>query len=207
MIRLIRFGLRLTVLLALAGLVYLGVTFVQVWQASRTDGASTAEAIVVLGAAQYNGRPSPVFQARLDHAADLYQRGVAPLVVVTGGRVVGDDLTEAAVAGGYLASRGVPADAVRRESYGASSYESMAAAARILRAEGADDVVLVSSPYHALRTEHIAEEVGLTGHASPATASPEQGREELEHLGRETVAVGLGRIIGHRRLMNLNPAG
>ncbi|MGH9182589.1 MAG: YdcF family protein [Acidimicrobiales bacterium] len=179
---------------------YIGVTFAQVWWASRHDGARAAQAIVVLGAAQYDGTPSRVLRARLDHAADLYQRGLAPVVAVTGGRREGDRATEASAAAGYLIGQGVPESALRLETSGASSWQSLAATARFLRREGIEEVLLVSSPYHALRTERIATEVGLHGHASPAPESPESTVGELVRMGRETLAVGLGRIIGYRRL-------
>ena len=97
-IRLLRMGLRLALLLVLLVVVYLVVTFVQVWQASTEDEAQAAEAIVVLGAAHYNGRPSPVLQGRLDHAVELYDAGLAPVIVVTGGRREGDTMCEAAAA-------------------------------------------------------------------------------------------------------------
>ena len=177
---------------------YFGVTFVQVWLASRADHAREADAIIVLGAAQYDGRPSPVLQARLDHAIALYEDGIAPVIWVTGGRLAGDRFTEASAGLSYLLQHGVPDDAVALESQGTSSWESLAATARYLRADGTTEVVLVSSPYHALRTEHIAAEVGLSGHASPAG-----GGNTVLRLGRETLAVGIGRIVGHRRLVDL----
>ena len=102
-------------------LVYVVVTFVQVWAASRENQAGKAGAIVVLGAAQYNGRPSPVLAARLDHALDLYHDGVAPLIVVTGGRQQGDRFTEATTGYNYLRDHGVPDDAIRKEVQGRST--------------------------------------------------------------------------------------
>lgn len=198
--RLVRLGL----LVGVAATVYLGFTFVQVFQASRRTVSQPAEAIVVLGAAQYNGAPSPVLQARLDHAVDLYERGLAPVVVVTGGGQPGDLATEASAGRSYLIRQGIPDAALRSEVQGTSSWQSLSAAARFLTREGINEVILVSSPYHALRTEHIAGEVGLDGHASPAPESPESGAFELVKMGRETLAVGLGRIIGHRRLVNLD---
>ena len=183
---------------------YFAFNLVQVWQASRDDGASRAGAIVVLGAAQYDGKPSPVLRARLDHAVELYERGLAPLVAVTGGRQPGDRATEASAAAGYLIGRGVPESSLRLESGGENSWQSLAATARFLQEEGVEEVILVSSPYHALRTEHIAREVGLHGHASPTTGGPERGVEEVLQMGREAVAVGVGRVIGYRRLVNLD---
>lgn len=183
--------------------VYFGVTFVQVWSASRASGPDAAQAIVVLGAAQYDGEPSPVLKSRLDHAVELFEAGVAPVIVVTGGNQPGDRFTEASAGDRYLQHHGVPASALRLETQGESSWESLAAAARFLREEGITDVVLVSSPYHALRTEQIAAEVGLDAEASPAEETAGLGSRSYR-LARETLAVGIGRLVGHRRLVDLD---
>ncbi len=204
MVRLLRLGVKVALLVVGAVVVYLGVTFVQVWQASRNDHVHPAQAIVVLGAAQYDGTPSPVLRARLDHAVELFERKVAPVVAVTGGRRAGDRATEASAAAGYLISRGIPESSLRLETSGVNSWQSLASTARFLQEEGIEEVVLVSSPYHAFRTERIAAEVGLEGHASPAPGTSEGGATELVRMGRETVAVAAGRIIGHRRLVNLD---
>ncbi|MDP9020369.1 MAG: YdcF family protein [Actinomycetota bacterium] len=202
--RLVRLSVKAAVLVVVAVVAYLGVTFLQVWHASRSNDVHAAQAIIVLGAAQYGGAPSPVLRARLDHAVDLFRREVAPVVAVTGGRRPGDRATEASAAAGYLIGRGVPEGALRLETAGENSWQSLAAAARFLQQEGIREVVLVSSPYHAFRTERIAEEVGLEGHASPAPGSGVGGTPELVRMGRETVAVAVGRVIGHRRLVNLD---
>ena len=177
---------------------YVATTFVLVWQASRHDGRVPADAIVVLGAAQYDGRPSPVLQARLDHALDLYEEGLAPLVVVTGGRQQGDRYTEATAGYNYLRAHGLPDEAIRKEVQGASTYESLASVARFLREEGIGDVLLVSSPAHSRRVADIAREVGLRATVSPAAGSP-----SLQSLARETAAVSVGRLVGYRRLDHL----
>lgn len=104
--------------------VYLAVTFGQVWWASRRDQARPAQAIVVLGAAQYNGRPSPVLRARLDHATDLWRRRLAPVVVVTGGRQPGDKFTEATASADYLIAHGVPDAQILREVSGRTTWDS-----------------------------------------------------------------------------------
>jgi uncharacterized SAM-binding protein YcdF (DUF218 family) len=196
---------------AVAGLVgvvgYFGVTFVQVWRAGRVDGARPAEALVVLGAAQYNGRPSPVLRARLDHVADLYSRRLAPVVVVTGGRATGDRFTESAASANYLHRRGVPDEAILREAGGRNSWESLAASARFLRRRGIDDVVLVSDPFHAARIAAIAEELGLDASTSPTRTSPIGGVDEFRHLLAETAQVSLGRILGYRRLTRAEDLG
>jgi uncharacterized SAM-binding protein YcdF (DUF218 family) len=201
--RRVRIGLRVAAVLAGLVVLYVGVTFVQVWRASRQDNAQHAQAIIVLGAAQYNGRPSPVLAARLDHAADLYHAGYADLVVVTGGRQPGDVYTEAQASADYLATKGVPGEAIQRETSSTNSWESLAAAARFLEADGVTDVILVSDPYHSYRIAAIARSVGLTPHVSPTQTSPIRGFDELRALGRETVAVSLGRIVGWQRLVRI----
>jgi uncharacterized SAM-binding protein YcdF (DUF218 family) len=198
----IRGAIRLGIVLVVVVAGYFAVTFFEVWRASHRDDAHPADAIVVLGAAQYDGRPSAVLRARLDHAASLYRDEVAAVIMLTGGRQPGDRFTEASAAAGYLSRAGIPESALRLETGGTNSWQSLAAAARVLRAEGLTDVVLVSSPYHSLRVEHIAAEVGLHGDASPALDAPD--RATFGHLLRETVAVGVGRIIGYRRLVDLD---
>ena len=181
---------------------YFAVTFVQVWMASRHDAAQPVQAIIVLGAAQYDGRPSPVLQARLDHAVDLYEKKIAPIIVLTGGNQPGDRYTEAYAGSVYLRKAGIPGDALQLETGGRNSWQSLAATARFLKQEGIREVVLVTSPYHSLRVVHIAAEVGLDGHASPAKDAPD--KVTFAHLTHETMAVGIGRLIGYRHLIDLN---
>lgn len=200
----VRLVARLVTAALVLAVVYFAVTFLQVWRASLQDDRGPAGALVVLGAAQYDGRPSPVFAARLDHAADLYEAGSAPVVVVTGGNRPGDRYTEASAGASYLRRRGVPDESLRLEVQGANSWESIAATARFLRDEGIDDVVLVSSPYHSYRIADIARELGLSATVSPIRARPTGFAESLRALGRETVAVGVGRIVGYRRLTALD---
>lgn len=181
------------------GVLYVLVTFGQVWWAARQDDAQAADAIVVMGAAQYDGRPSPVFEARLDHAAELYEEGRAPVVVVTGGKQEGDRVTQGVAGFEYLRGLGVPEDALRVEVGGTNTYEELSATALILSNEGiGPDVVIVSDPYHTLRLDGIAREVGLDPHVSPTTTESSFGQ-----LARETAGVALGRFIGYRRLSNL----
>jgi uncharacterized SAM-binding protein YcdF (DUF218 family) len=198
---------RAIAVIGLVVLVYLFVTFVQVWQAARRDEAKPSEAIVVLGAAQFDGRPSAVFEARLDHAADLYQADIAPIVVVTGGKQEGDRFTEATAGANYLHSRGVPDEAILRETQGESSWESLAASAQILADRGMTDVVLVSDPFHSLRVEEIAEELGLDAVTSPTETSPIDGADEWKNFGTETLRVAAGRLIGFDRLARSSDVG
>jgi len=193
-----RLLLRVLVAVVVLGVVYVGVTYVQVWRASREDGARAADVIVVMGAAQYDGRPSPALAGRLDHALELWREGIAPLIVVTGGKQPGDRFTEASASANYLLARGVPDAAILREVDGGSSWESLAATARILRNRDLSSAVLVSDPYHALRLRGIADEVGLD-----AVVSPTDGSSPASKLARETAAVALGRIVGYHRLGRL----
>jgi uncharacterized SAM-binding protein YcdF (DUF218 family) len=196
----LRIFLRVLGVLIVALGIYLIVTFVQVWRAGHADNARASDAIVVLGAAQYDGVPSEVLRARLDHAIGLFEAEVAPVIVVTGGRQEGDRFTEATAAATYLHSRGVPDDAILRETTGTSSWESLAASARFLDDRGMGRVVLVSDPYHAKRIDLIASEVGLDAVTSPTRTSPIKGADELRRYATETLRVAAGRIFGFGRL-------
>ena len=180
--------------------VYFVVTFVQVWWVGRSDQARAVDAIVVMGAAQYDGRPSPQLAARLDHAADLYRDGVAPLVVVTGGKQPGDRFTEAAASTAYLIDHGIPATAILEEATGRTSFESLDHAAELLQDRALRDVVLVSDPFHSLRIRLIAEEVGLIAYTSPTRTSPVRGAKAVTKELKEAAGICLGRIIGFGRL-------
>lgn len=181
------------VLLAIPVLVvgYLGITFVQVRSAAGRDDRTPVDAIVVLGAAQYDGRPSPVLKRRLDHALELYRADVAPEIVLTGGKRDGDRFTEAFTGFKYLRQAGVPDDALVIISDGANTWESLAAAARQLKAQGDNRIVLVSDPYHNERLLGTAEELGLSAGVSSTGAEA-----SLRQLAGETAAVALGRLIG-----------
>lgn len=188
---------RVVVIVVGLGALYVGVTFVQVLVASGVDDRNTADAIVVLGAAQYDGEPSPVLAGRLDHAERLWRAGVAPIIVTTGSNLPGDRFTEGYAGYEYLRFAGIPDDALLVITDGASTWEQLAATARQLRLRGLDSVTLVSDPYHALRLTQIADEVGLE-----ASVSSTDGSLSIRQLARETAAVSLGRILGYRRVDN-----
>jgi len=193
-----KWAAKLVSLAVLLGVLYVAVTFVQVWWASRQDDRPSADAIVVMGAAQWDGTPSPVLQARLDQAATLFADGVAPLVIVTGGKQEGDRFTEAFTSYDDLKRQGVPEAALRLEVEGTDTYAELAAASVILGDEGVGtDVVVVTDPTHALRSQLIADEVGLSADVSPTDLAP-----TMQTLARETAAVSIGRIVGFRRLSN-----
>ena len=191
--------MKVVVALLAAVVLYLGVTFAQVWRAARNDQARPADAIVVFGTAQYNGVPSPVLAARLDHAIQLYEKDLAPVIVVTGGNQPGDQFTEATASANYLIQRGIPDEDVLREVSGTTSWQSLAAAANFLDDRAINDVLLVSDPFHSLRIRAMATELGLDGHSSPTKTSPIRGMTEARYMARETVAVAVGRIVGFRR--------
>jgi uncharacterized SAM-binding protein YcdF (DUF218 family) len=189
----------LLVLLAAAAGYYL-ISLYQVWSTGRSDQARPVDAIVVMGAAQYDGRPSPQLAARLDHVAELWPQGLAPLVVVTGGNQPGDRFTEAEASAAYLEERGVPAEAIVREGEGRTSYESLQGVARLLEERGLDSVLIVTDPFHSLRSRLIAEDAGLEAYVSPTpTSVVTGGRSFVRHL-EEAAGVAVGRLFGFDRL-------
>jgi uncharacterized SAM-binding protein YcdF (DUF218 family) len=198
--RLLKLAIRAVAALVAIVFLYLVVTFVQVWLASRRDGARPSQAIIVLGAAQYNGTPSPVLAARLDHAIDLYRDDIAPVIVVTGGRQPGDQYTEAGASADYLHEHGIGEHAILRETTGRTSWESLESAARFLKSRGIIRVVLVSDPYHSERISAIAHDVGLDAVTSPTRTSPIKGFAALKRMWGETLRVAAGRIFGYARL-------
>lgn len=190
---------RLAVVAMVLVLGYVLVTFGQVLWASHRDGARDADAVVVLGAAQYHGTPSPVLEGRLEHAYDLYEQGLVSTIVVTGGKQEGDQFTEAHAGYTYLRQRGVPEEDLLMEVQGTNTWESLAASARILRDRGLTDAIMVTDGYHSLRVGAIADELGLD-----ASVSPSRGGGTLWELVHETGAVAVGRIMGFRRLVNID---
>lgn len=188
-------------MLALVGVgvvAYLLGTLVEVWVVSRRDERGPADAVVVLGAAQYDGRPSGALAARLDHAFELWEDGAAPAIVLTGAKQEGDRFTEAYAGFQHLRDRGVPEDDLVIVSDGTDTWESLAASARWLRGTGAEQVVLVSDPSHSARLLGIAAELDLD-----ATVSPTGARLTVAQLAKETALVSVGRLVGYRRVTRL----
>jgi uncharacterized SAM-binding protein YcdF (DUF218 family) len=202
-VRWVRVVVRLLLAIVTLLFLYFAVTFVQVYSASQNDGAREAEAIVVLGAAQYDGRPSPVLQHRLDHAYELWKEEFAPIIVVTGGRKEGDRFTEADASYRYLRNQGVPDEAILREESGRNTWEQLAGSARFLEDRSIDEVLLVTDDYHAFRVEAVAEELGLDASVSPTDAGLST-MGAFKALLRESAAVSIGRIIGYGRLVRLD---
>ncbi len=164
------------------------------------DEVKRADAIVVLGAAQWDGVPSPVLKARLDHALDLYENGVAPYIVTTGSKQKGDRYTEAYTGLTYLLERGIPESKIIVIVDGSNTYQSLSATSNAIESVGlGSEVLLVSDPYHALRAKEIAREVGLNPSFSPTKLDSSFGQ-----LARETLGTSIGRIIGFRRASTLS---
>jgi len=155
----------------------ISATAVLIW--SARDEAQPAQAIVVLGAAQYAGKPSPVLRARLDHALDLWNRHLASLLILTGGTGSGDTTSEAAVGRTYARRHGVPDSAILVENEGRTTSESMRAVAGMLEVRGLQSALLVSDPFHMLRLRILARRFGFTPYTSPTQTSPiSPNREE-----------------------------
>jgi uncharacterized SAM-binding protein YcdF (DUF218 family) len=194
---------RVSVAVAAVLVVYYLVTLVQVVNTGRSDDTRPADAIVVLGAAQYDGRPSPQLAARLDHALDLFERGVAQRVVATGGNLPGDRFTEAEASASYLVDRGVPEAAIVSVGVGSTTFESLDEVAVELLGRGLEEVILVTDPYHAYRSKLIAEEVGLRAHVSPTSTSVVTGWASARRHVLEAAGVAVGRLVSFERLSGL----
>jgi uncharacterized SAM-binding protein YcdF (DUF218 family) len=178
---------RLVALVLLAVLAVLGGTAARVWWVARQDARPVSDAIVVLGASQFDGRPSAVFRARLDHAADLYDAGVAPVVVTVGGGQPGDRTTEGAAGAAYLSGKGVKALAVGE---GSDTLQSLRALDRVYAERGWRTAVLVTDPWHSLRARRMATDLGLDAVTSPTRSGPavQTRSTELRYIARETAA-------------------
>ena len=189
--------------LVLAGFVYVCLNIVQVWSVGRSDSRKEVDAIVVMGVAQYDGRPSPQLQARLDHVLTLWKEGLAPLVVTTGGNQPGDRFTEARASADYLIAAGIPESSISMEDIGSSTLQSLQGVADILKSRGLTSVEIVTDPYHALRSRLIAQDFGLTAHVSPAENSAVSGEAEKRRMINEGLGLSLAHVIGFRALDRL----
>lgn len=162
----------------------------RVWYVARQDSTPRSDAVIVLGAAQYNGRPSPVFQWRLMHAARLYKEGVAPVVVTVGGGQPGDRYTEAGSGRQWLADHGVPANKIVAVGKGTNTEQSLVAVGREFRRHDWSSAVLVSDPWHALRTRTMARDQGIEAETSPTRSGPivQTRGTQARYIVRETGA-------------------
>jgi uncharacterized SAM-binding protein YcdF (DUF218 family) len=173
----------------------IGVLF---WE--QRDEARPAAAIVVLGAAQYVGRPSPVLRARLDHAIALWKRGLSRRIIFTGGFGDGDTTSEAAVGQRYAIQHGVPARAILIENNGRSTSESIKHVAALMEREPSREIILVSDPFHMLRLSILARRYGLTPYSSPTKTSPisSSRRESVKYVLSESVKVPVAFFLERR---------
>jgi len=200
--RALRWVLQRLLIIALLVGGYFAVTAVQVWLTSRHHDARPAQAIVVMGAAQYDGVPSPDLVARLQDADSLWQRHLAPTVIVTGSKERGDKYTEAQASAAWLEQHGVPvADIV--EVGGNDSWTNLSLATTALHQRGLTKILIVTDGFHEDRSLAIASNLGLQAWAAPAGDSPIKGWATVPYYVKETVGVAVGRVIGYSHLHRL----
>jgi uncharacterized SAM-binding protein YcdF (DUF218 family) len=186
-------------ILALAGvLLAAAYTSYRIWDQGGRDEKRPADAIVVMGAAQYDGRPSALFESRLRHAVDLFHQGIAPILVVTGGKQEGDRTTEAAVARAFAIRNGVPDAAILSEDQGRNTIESIRSVSRLFRQHELARAVFVSDPSHMLRVLRIARDEGIEAHGSPTPTGPNHDRLDarIDAMAHELAALGLYFVSG-----------
>lgn len=194
-----RLALKIVLLFFAGVVVYYAVTLVQVWLTSRHYDPVQAQAIVVMGSAQYNGVPSPDLQARISQAYLLFHQGYAHLIVCTGYKEPGDHYTEADSCGASLVSKGVPSADILKVG-GRDTWTNLALAAGVLRPKGDTDVLIVTDPFHEARSMAVATDVGLTPHPTPTQTSPIHGASVIPYFLSTAAAVALGRIVGFDHL-------
>ena len=202
-LRLLRFVLRVVTIVVVALLIYLVVTAVQVWQTGRRYEPRPAGAIVVMGAAQYNGVPSPDLASRLDEAELLWHQHYATDIMVTGSKEKGDHYTEAEASARYLIAGGIPGRDILQAG-GRESWENLAQAAPVLVTKGDTTVLIVTDPFHEARSLAIASSVGLIPYPTPTRTSPIKGAATIPYYAKETFGVALGRIVGYDHLSSLH---
>jgi uncharacterized SAM-binding protein YcdF (DUF218 family) len=175
-----------------------GSTGLAIWWTARQDARPASDAIVVLGSAQYNGVPSSIFEARLEHALELYRDGVAPVVVTVGGKKSGDAFTEAEAGRDYLAAAGIPAGGLLAVPEGVDTLESMRVVATAFTQRGWGSAVVVTDPWHAMRAERMAEDAGMEATSSPTRQGPavQTRATQFRYILRETAAYLLYRATG-----------
>lgn len=186
----------LAALIVLAALTLVGGTAVRVWAVARGDARPASDVLVVLGASQYDGRPSSVLEARLEHARDLYNEGVARRVVTVGGGAAGDRTTEADAGAAYLQQRGV--DQVLAVPEGRDTLQSLRALRVVMAERGWSTAVLVTDPWHALRARRMARDLGMAAESSPTRSGPSVRTRgtQLRYIARETAAYLYYRAFG-----------
>ncbi|MQA11994.1 MAG: YdcF family protein [Pseudonocardiaceae bacterium] len=186
-----RFLRRLALGVVLIAVLVVGGTGIRVWQVARLDDRSHADVVVVLGAAQYAGRPSPYLEARLAHAKNLYDEGVAPRIITSGGQGTGDTYTEADAGARWLLEQGMPQNRVVAVAEGRSTLGTLRAVSAVASARGWTSAVIVSDPWHSLRARTMADNVGLDAWSSPTRSGPAVWTRETQasYIFRETGAL------------------
>jgi len=177
---------------ALGACLLTAYTAFRIWQVGQIDGRRQVDAIVVLGAAQYNGRPSGALAARLDHAIELYREGDAPYLITTGGKLPGDNYTEAQTGFNYATKRGVPASAILMETTGGTTLESLRNVRAIFDAHGLRTALFVSDRSHMLRVLRLAQDLGIEAWSSPTETSPDDIDGSLVYKSMMHEMGGLG---------------
>lgn len=200
----VKSAFRIACAVAVAMALYVGLTFVTVLSVGHTDAGNKADAVVVLGAAQYDGTPSPLLESRLQHALDLYSSGRVTFIAVTGGKKPGDRFTEAAASRRWLTDRGVPTAVIIREDEGRSTWESMSNVAAVLSSRDIQTVLVSTDRWHMQRCVLSLRELGIHAEPSATSTSPLQGAKRAwNKYAKETIGVAVGRIIGFDRLLSI----
>ncbi len=188
-------GTKVAAVVALAGLVYMGIVFAMIVRQAGRDETRSADAIVVFGAAEYYGHPSPVFRARLDHALELFHRGMAPYVIVTGGSGGEARYSEGGVGRSYLMEHGVPENAIIAETQGDNTVESAERVAVIMRTNGMRTCDAVSDDYHMFRLKQMLAREGIVAYAAPRPDRPaSSGWRHGLAMARETLSYTLWKL-------------
>jgi uncharacterized SAM-binding protein YcdF (DUF218 family) len=198
---------QLLALVLCVGSLYVGLTVFEVWRVGRTQSTTQVDAIVVMGAAQYDGVPSPLLKARLMHAFDLWKQKIAPRIVLTGGNKPGDRFTEASASAIFLRQQGVPQEELLQESLSRSTYEALRNVRDLVKNDanfaGIERIVIVTDPFHELRSRLTAKEWGFDASTSATPNSPIAGNGAFKKHVKEGVGIALARVIGFGNLWKI----
>jgi uncharacterized SAM-binding protein YcdF (DUF218 family) len=198
---------QLLALVLCVGSLYVGLTVFEVWRVGRTQSTTQVDAIVVMGAAQYDGVPSPLLKARLMHAFDLWKQKIAPRIVLTGGNKPGDRFTEASASAIFLRQQGVPQEELLQESSSRSTYEALRNVRDLVKNDanfaGIERIVIVTDPYHELRSRLTAREMNFEATTSPTSNSHIAGDSTFKKHVKEGVGIALARVIGFGNLWKI----
>lgn len=194
-------------MLVCVGSLYVGLTVFEVWRVGYTQSTAQVDAILVMGAAQYDGVPSPLLKARLMHALDLWKQNVAPQIVLTGGNKPGDRFTEASASAIFLRQQGVPQEDLLQESTSRSTYEALRNVKNLVKNNshfaGIERIVIVTDPFHELRSRLTAREWGFDANTSSTQNSPIAGNGAVKKHVKEGVGIAVARVIGFGNLWKI----